>query len=305
MPCFHPVHGWYTAKKTALGKRAFTTNKKESLSDRPLTIPCGRCSGCRLEKSRQWAVRCTHESSLHDCNSFITLTYDSANIPPYGSLVLSDFQKFLKRLRKALGKNGKKIRFFHCGEYGDREGRPHYHAIIFGYDFPDRTHWRTTDRGDKLYRSKLLESLWTAGASEIGSVTFESAAYVARYNMKKVNGPMADTHYSRVDLATGEIVKIQPEYCTMSRRPGIGDGWFKKFHTDAYPSDTLTLNGKKMRPPRFYDNRFEILDADRMDKIKAKRSREGKKTVDNNTPERLAVREEVLETKLKKLKRTV
>lgn len=305
MPCFYPVKGWYSASKTALGKRAVVFTLKGALIDRPVTIPCGRCSGCRLEKSRQWAVRCTHESTLHLNNSFITLTYDSANLPPYGSLQISHFQKFMKRLRKELGKNGKKLRFFHCGEYGDREGRPHYHALLFGFDFSDKYYWRTTDRGDKLYRSPTLERLWPFGASEIGNVTFESAAYVARYNMKKITGPMAEDYYSRVNLNTGEIVKIQPEYLTMSRRPGIGAGWFDKFKTDAYPSDKLTLRGKQMRPPRFYDNRYEILDPVRMDKIKAKRAREGKKCVDNNTPERLAVREEVQQHKLKKLKRTV
>ena len=92
----------------------------------------------------------------------------------------------MKKLRKALGKNGKRIRFFHCGEYGESTSRPHYHAIIFGYDFPDKKKWRTTDRGDILYRSPLLETLWDKGSSEIGSVTFESAAYVARYSLKKI-----------------------------------------------------------------------------------------------------------------------
>lgn len=305
MPCYHPVKGYYSASKTALGKRAVVFKRKGALVDRPVTIPCGRCIGCRLERSRQWAVRCTHESQLHASNSFITLTYDAGNLPPYGSLVVSDFQKFMKKLRKALGKNGKRIRFFHCGEYGELEGRPHYHAIIFGYDFPDKYKWRTTDRGDTLYRSPLLESLWTAGSSEIGEVSFESAAYVARYSLKKVTGPMADEHYSRVNLDTGEIVKIQPEYVTMSRRPGIGAGWFDKYRTDVYPRDQLTLRGKQMRPPRFYDNRFEILSPERMDKIRAARAREGKKCVDNNTPERLAVREEVQEYRLKQLKRSM
>ena len=210
----------------------------------------------------------------------------------------------MKRLRKELGKNGKKLRFFHCGEYGDREGRPHYHALLFGYDFPDRYKWRTTDRGDTLYRSPMLERLWDLGSSEIGEVTFESAAYVARYNMKKITGPMAEDHYSRVNLNTGEIIKIQPEYVTMSRRPGIGAGWFDKYHTDVYPRDSLTLRGKQMRPPRFYDGRFELLSPERMEQIRSKRVREGKKCVDNNTPERLAVREEITAYRLSQLKRS-
>ena len=117
---------------------------------------------------------------------------------------------------------------------------------------------------------------------------------------------MAEAHYRVLDHETGEILGTRtPEYVTMSRRPGIGAGWLKTFQTDVYPSDSLVLNGVQMRPPRFYDNRFEIVDPDRMDKIRAKRARDGKKCVDNNTPERLAIREEVKLSQLKQLKRSL
>lgn len=306
MTCYYPVKGWYAKNKTALGKRAVVFNPRDALVDRPVTIPCGRCIGCKLERSRQWAMRCVHESSLHSSNSFITLTYDDFNLPRLGSLNLPDYQNFMKRFRKALGKAGKKVRFFHCGEYGEKEGRPHYHAIIFGYDFPDKYYWRTSDSGEKLYRSPFLESLWDLGSSEIGDVTFQSAAYVARYALKKITGPMAEEHYRVIDYETGEILGSRsPEYVTMSRRPGIGAGWFEKYKTDMFPDDSLVLNGVKMRPPRFYDNRFEILDPQRMDAIRAKRAREGKKCVDNNTTDRLIVREQVKLAQLKQLKRSI
>lgn len=312
MVCYYPVKGWYAKSKTALGKRAVVFNPRDAFTDRPVTIPCGRCIGCKLERSRQWAVRCVHESTLHESNSFITLTYDDFHLPRLGSLQVKDFQDFMKRFRFALGKcSGKRIRFFHCGEYGELEGRPHYHAIIFGYDFPDRYFWRTSSSGEKLYRSPFLESLWSIdgqpiGACEIGDVTFKSAAYVARYSLKKITGSMAEAHYRVIDDETGEILGSRtPEYVTMSRRPGIGAGWLKLFQTDVYPKDSLVLNGAKMRPPRFYDNRFELVSPDRMDKIRAKRAREGKLTLDNNTTDRLIVREEVKISQLKQLKRSI
>ena len=81
-----------------------------------LELPCGQCIGCRLERSRQWAMRCLHEASLHENNAFITLTYDDSNLPRGGSLDYSDFQKFMKRLRKRIGR---KVSFYCGGEYGD------------------------------------------------------------------------------------------------------------------------------------------------------------------------------------------
>lgn len=304
MPCYHPISGYYSATRNANGKRSVVFSRSGALVDRPVTIPCGRCIGCRLERSRQWAVRCVHESSLHADNCFITLTYDNSNLPSDGSLDISHFQKFMKRLRKRLGKAGKRVRFFHCGEYGETFGRPHYHACLFGYDFPDKELYKEVN-GCKLYTSKILQELWPFGFSTIGDVTFESAAYVARYVMKKVTGPMAEDHYSRVDLDTGEVFSISPEYVTMSRRPGIGAGWLDKFEGDVYPSDFLVLRGVKMRPPRFYDNRYELVDPVALDKLKAKRCREGKKFVDNSTPERLHVREVVQRARLTQLKRSV
>lgn len=182
MPCFYPLHG-YRAKRInpKTKKRAIVFKVHDGFVDMPVIVACGRCSGCRLERSRQWAIRCMHESSLHEFNSFITLTYAPKHLPPGGTLVLKHWQQFMYRLRK---KYGKGIRFFHCGEYGEKLGRPHYHAILFGLDFADKTKWKMR-RGYQTWRSKSLEKLWPFGHSEIGSVTFESAAYVARYILKK------------------------------------------------------------------------------------------------------------------------
>jgi len=235
----------------------------------PLEISCGQCMGCRLERSRTWAVRISNEASLYEKNCFITLTYSPENLPSGGSLVVSHYQLFMKRLRK---KYGTKIRFFQCGEYGEQLGRPHYHACLLNFDFPDKKPFRKSSRGDQTYRSASLEELWPYGHSEIGSLTFESAAYVARYITKKITGPRADSHYNRVDAETGEIIALKPEYTTMSRRPGIGLPWLQKFSSDVYNYDQLVIRGgAKVPPPRFYNNQYEVMNPEHYKQVKLAR----------------------------------
>lgn len=285
--------------------------------DQPVDLSCGKCIGCLLERSRQWAVRCVHEASLYDSNCFITLTYDEEHLPKGWSLDKEAFQKFMKRLRKRFGSGP---RYFMCGEYGENFGRPHYHACLFNHDFPDKYHWRTSERGDRIYRSPILEALWPFGLSEIGEVTFESAAYVARYVMKKVTGDAAAEHYKRVDPRTGELFDIVPEFTTMSRRPGIGRPWLDKFMSDVYPSDFVVVRGVKMKPPKYYDSQYQILHPRPVtieevresfktgsiseEIVQARRYKAFLKREDN-TPERLAVKEKVKRAVITQLKRKI
>jgi len=307
MPCFKPLTAWRSREFNPSGKRGITFNPREAFEpDVPIELPCGQCVGCRLERSRQWAIRCIHEASLHEENCFITLTFSPEHLEkrenPW-SLRKKDFQDFMKRTRKHFG--SKKVRFFHCGEYGEKYGRPHYHALLFGVDFDDKRLHRVIN-GHRLYVSPTLEKLWPFGYSSIGNVTFESAAYVARYIMKKVNGDLADEHYTVVDPETGELLgKKEPEYTTMSRRPGIASAWFDRFADDVYPSDFVTVRGKKMRPPKFYDRLMEETRPYEMEDIKNLRVENAKAHADNNTPERLAVREKVQLMKLDKLPRNL
>lgn len=297
MPCYHPLEAW--SKFQGQGQKAeIIFNPARRAEGVPIKLPCGQCVGCRLERSRQWAIRCTHEAQLHKNNCFITLTYNNQSLPDDGSLQIADFQKFMKRLRF---KYGDGIRFYHCGEYGEKLGRPHYHAILFNHDFDDKYFFYKTKQGHPVYRSPSLEELWPFGHSEIGSVTFESTAYVARYIMKKINGPLADDHY--MDPVTGVFKK--PEYTTMSRRPGIGKNWFDKFHSDVYPSDEVVIKNMKMRPPKYYDRQFEILDPSTFEEIKHNRSETAKKHLDDNSAERLNVKEAIANAKNSKLKRTL
>jgi hypothetical protein len=298
MPCYHPIQAYRSRVRTKNGKLGIVFSKNEGYSDLPVTIPCGGCIGCRLERSRQWAVRCMHEASLYDDNCFITLTYDDDNLPVDGSLNKTHFQKFMKRLRKR--SPGKTIRYYHCGEYGEENSRPHYHACLFNYDFPDKVQWK---KG--LFVSEKLAEVWPYGFSTIGHVTFESAAYVARYVMKKVTGKAAEDHYESVNAYSGEIYKIQPEYTTMSRRPGIGKGWYDQFKEETYNSDSVIVNSREVKPPKYYDSLYELENTKKFEIIKKTRKQKAIKYSENNTQERLIVREKVKKAQLDKLKRVV
>lgn len=237
-------------------------------------------------------MRMMHEAKTHDHNCFLTLTYSDEHLPANYSLDKQAFPKFIRRLRKT----GIKARYFHCGEYGEQTLRPHYHACLFGHAFQeDRKHW--TNRGGlPVWRSDELERLWPYGNSEIGSLTFESAAYVARYVTKKITGARAESHYERLNPLTGELFQVEPEFATMSRNPGIGSAWYDKFSTDVFPSDQVIVNGKPCKPPRYYDERLRASDPDTFEKIRTRR-RLGRNR-DDETPERLKVRETCAQARL-------
>lgn len=313
MACFSPLLGYYSRERQANGKRRIVFDKSLGFADRPVALPCGQCVGCRLEYSRQWAVRCMHEASLYERNCFITLTYEDRYLPGLffvsssgtivesehkatGSLRKRDFQLFMKRLRKRYGAG---VRFYGCGEYGERWLRPHYHAVLFNHDFEDKVFVEKTERGDLLFESASLNELWPSGSHKIGFFSFETAAYCARYVVKKVTGERAAEHYSIVDGATGEVLQREPEFPLMSRRPGVGAGWYDKYSRDVYPDDFVVVNGVKARPPRYYDNRFEVRDEDAAMRLRRRRVRRARKHVSNNTPERLKVRAMVARAKLR------
>ncbi|QCQ84948.1 replication initiator protein [Blackfly microvirus SF02] len=303
MPCYFPLKGFYGKVAGASGKRPIVF--KETQADRdgidcPIRIPCGRCVGCKLERSRQWAIRCMHEKQMHQDSSFLTLTYSDEFLPSDRSLSKRDLQLFMKRLRKARGDG---IRFFACGEYGEVTNRPHYHVLLFNCSFPDQSFYKDGKTGGPLYTSKAVDRLWPFGGNVIGSVTFDSCAYVARYILDKRSGPQFADWYEWVDDC-GEVHSLEPEFLVMSRRPGIGLAWFKKFGAHAFEWDSVIMNGKEIRPPRYYDSKFELLDPDRMVDIKELR-REKAKQFDpaDATPDRRRVREQVEIAKLSRFKR--
>ena len=299
-----------------------------------MEVACGQCLGCRLDRSRMWAMRIAHEGSLHELDSgncFVTLTYrdrsecteeqlrDGYHVPDDWSLNKKHFQDFMKRLRKHFAP--KKIRFFHCGEYGNtckhgvdlrlvkcplcNVGRPHYHACLFNCSFDDLEAYGSRD-GDLRYTSSTLEKIWKYGFVDVGELNFDSAAYVARYIMKKVTGVNAADHYMQVDL-DGVCSWVDPEYITMSRRPGIGHDWYEKYKDDLFPSDEVPVPGvgvfKKM--PRYYEEIFACEDPLSMEDIKAVRQKFREEHGEDYTPARLMDKYKVKKAQVAMLKRSL
>lgn len=260
-----------------------------------------------------------NEAACHEDNAYLTLTYDEQNIPHDYGLRLDHFQDFMKRYRQHLYRQAIKrpenqwmklkmhypqsiwhkkkkattcgIRFFHCGEYGDETDRPHYHACIFGHMFGDLVHLKTVN-GNDLYTSATLDKLWTHGHCTVGTLTFQSAAYVARYVTKKITGKGAEVEYASVD-GYGELTEVDPPYATMSRRPGLGKEWWDKYKSDAYPSDFLVYNGKKMKPPKYYDDLLEKENKELWQEIKIERLKSAIQNKDDNTSDRLHIRQSI------------
>lgn len=207
----------------------------------------------------------------------------------------------MKRLRKDVAP--KKIRYYHCGEYGTKLGRPHYHALLFGHDFDDKKLFSVRN-GVRLFTSEKLAKIWGKGFASIGEVNFESAAYVARYIMKKQTGDAAENHYETTDETTGEVIKLeQSEYATMSRRPGIARDYWELHHKEILATDSVVINGHEVKPPRYYDKIFQHEECEGFEELKKARKKLNAKHKKEQTPQRLQDRETVKRKQLQQLHR--
>lgn len=235
-----------------------------------ISIPCGKCVGCRLDYSRQWANRMVAEAMCHESNVFLTLTYDDYHLPekrensPIHSLNKRHLQLFMKRLRKRFTEQ--KIRFYACGEYGSQSMRPHYHLILFGLEIPDREILKINDKGDPYFTSKTISELWTYGYHIIAPVNWETCAYVARYVMKKRKG---------VDKNVYDTLNYEPEFVTMSRRSGIGRDWYDDNKEELFGNGSIPVpsaNGARpLTSCRYFDTLLEVENPELFESIKAKR----------------------------------
>jgi hypothetical protein len=224
---------------------------------------------------------------MHHASAFLTLTYSQDCLPVGATLVKRDLQLFMKRLRK---RRATGLRFFACGEYGELLARPHYHVLLLNTDFPDQRRFKKSPTGEDLYVSAELESLWTMGAAEIGNVTMRSCAYVTGYVVKK--------QIRNVDYGSRE-----PEFRCMSLRPGLGWTWFEKFSGEAYAHDSAIVDGRETALPRYYDSKFEVIDAARLGALKAARRLKAQEQREENTPERRRVRERVAQLRAEMVRR--
>lgn len=308
MPCYRPRTAYVSHYVTKNLETRYVFNPaKADHTQSSVELPCGKCIGCRLDRAKDWALRCHHESIGHLENAFITLTYDDHHLPEHkgrGNLEKEHFQKFIRSLRKT---SKKKIRYYMCGEYGEtcpkhnekkcKEcgsiHRPHYHALLFGYAFPD-SHLKTVRNGNKVYTSKILSKHWEHGSHEIGDVNFNTAAYTARYILKKQTGPGAAVYKGRL-----------PPYTQMSLRPGIGKKWYEQNKSDLYPHDFAVLpNGKETSVPRYYAKLLKKEDPGLYDELRLARL-EKAKTSPDNTDSRLQQRETCAKAKNEKLVRNL
>lgn len=307
MPCWGPLSGYYSATVNPTGKRSIVFDQKKAFSASPVSIPCGRCTGCRLERARQWAVRCMHEARMHPFNSFVTLTYSNEALPENGFLVRRDVTLFLKRLRKA--RYPERVRYYGCGEYSPTNKRPHYHLILFNCRFPDMKFFSKGKRdGEMLYTSDELRSLWPHGHNVIGAVTFDSAGYVAGYVLDKVNGKQREAGHYEVYDADGCIHERPPELSFISRGSAIGKSYYEKFGSEVLAHDSVVVNGRYARPPRSYDLLSEagepppesgLTDTRQFTRNKRRRRALAVLAKADNTSRRRRVKEELLELRLK------
>lgn len=221
---------------------------RDFYGDMLLCLPCGKCIGCVNDYKNSWAVRILLEASLYEKNCFITLTYRDECLPKDNKPHRDEFVKFFKRLRK---KVGVPLRVFYVGEKGDRSGRAHYHAIIFGYDFPDKVVHGRTDKGSIIYKSRILQDCWSFGLSSVGEVEPGSACYVAQYsNKKKLKG------------------EDDGSFIGMSRMPGLGCSTFNR---KWFKSDTIYCALGEATIPRFFHKMMEGLDPEYFEEWKAAR----------------------------------
>nr|QJB19253.1 MAG: replication initiator protein [Microvirus sp.] len=313
MSCFHPLKAfWRSASRDAI-----TFDATKSATKIPFQLPCGRCIGCRMEKARQWGLRCMNEAKCWPSNYYVTMTYNSEYMPPGGSVSLRDVQLFMKRLRKHFNSNkDNPVRFFLGAEYGEDNRRPHYHALLFNVQFDDLRLHGYNGRGEPLYTSATMSRLWgddmgTFGFVTLGAVTFESAVYCAKYALKQIKLSEHSTEAARQEWekryvvydADGIVYERDREFAVMSRRPGIGAPYYEKYGQEIRNHDNMVVNGRTVRPPRYYDTKSDAIDPDRFAAVKKDRKRLAVLSKPDNTPERLEVKEKLAEIAASKQER--
>lgn len=312
MPCLYPLQAFRDNFMDASG---CMRSRMRFAPTGDIQLPCGRCIACRLEHSRQVAMRCVHEAKLYEDNCFVTLTFDDEHLAKMCplkeggySLVRDHASNFMKRLRQKFSdgfvlkdRDGEErfhssfpVRAFGCGEYGGKDGRPHYHFCLFNCGFSDRVFYKR-ENGFEYYNSDVLSSLWKFGFAVVTDFSFETAAYVARYCTKKITGKKADSHY------LGRLPEF-PVYPT--RGGGIGKPWFDLFwKSDLVPTDVCIVNGARSKVPRYYDKLRDRVDSIGLKVAKDLRAQRAVQKSSDNTWSRLRTKEKCLKARFNLLVR--
>lgn len=277
MACFHPLTAWRQPSGNIQITRLPPGTERTGWEF--LHLPCGRCIGCRKDRAKAWALRCTLEDQAHLHTAFTTLTYDDAHLPP--TLQRNHLQLFLKRLRKYAA--GRTIRFFASGEYGEQYHRPHYHAILFGLDGKPSA----TD-------CELVQRAWPHGHTRTEPCTPARINYIAGYVAKKIGDDHAPAH-DRVDPTTGEVYRYQPPFIQMSRRPGIGG------HARQWPQswkDYAIKDGWKMAVPRYLHEAWKKT-ATKEEQEKLRQEKKARALTRDTTPYSLKAQELITKTQIR------
>lgn len=289
MPCFHPNEAYPSPSG---GRISFV--RPPGHSGRVQHVKCGQCIGCRRDDQIAWAVRCTHEAMLWKCSWFLTFTYDDEHLPADASVSRREVQLLFKRLAKAAKSagllEGAGVRRFGNAEYGTRTQRAHYHAIVFGLVLTDLKPWKRNERGEHMWTSRFLDRVWGKGRVIVGSVTADSAAYVAGYTVRDREAKRDP--YGFIDPDTGELVERVAPFRYMSRRPGIGAGFVEKY-LPQFHVDYQILNGRKVPSPEYYRRRLEELAPELAERLSSEREAQAftPRAKADRRPARLRVRE--------------
>jgi len=322
MSCYHPLHGFkigLTEKGKALyqiesGKTEWIHPKQgnkivvDKIIKDYIEIPCGQCIGCRLDYSRQWADRCMLEAKEHEHNYMITLTYNDEHLTYKNkinedgeilyktpSLKPDDLSIFMKNLRRyyKYHYNIDKIKFYGCGEYGSQTERPHFHIIVYDCPIYDLKCFFKNAVNEWIYLSDTIEKIWAKGQITVTELTWNSAAYVARYVTKKIKGQNATKYYDEKNQ--------EPEFVRMSRNPGIGKNYYDNHKEEIYNTDEIIILKKglptKIKPAKYYDKLYDIENPEHMEEIKKQRLEIAKNTMLNQLQKTDKTKEEYLLTK--------
>lgn len=282
----------------------------------PGTFRCGRCQGCRAQKTMEWKLRIMMEARYFTDNWFVTWTLADQYLPDDFSVHKETHQKLIKRIRYEYnndivrqddGRIG--LRHYGIGEYGCDETktqRPHYHTILLNLPLNDLDQIENSKSGFPQWQSKRLEKCWPFGRVTIGKAEPSTISYTTGYQFKKLGGKKAEEYYTRPHSVTGEICKVNPEFGLMSRNPGLGYRWIEEFRVTDLQHDFMVIDGRKIALPQFaVRERTEMLSDDENEgfsdrfwdklerSVRAKRSDAYARRQADMTPERLAVREEL------------
>lgn len=315
MTCTRPIKAWIqTEARLDIPAKDYYALKKVSF--RPIKgrieieIPCGHCLGCRLDHANMWATRCEMERKNWQHNCFVTLTYNNDNLPVnknnLATLKKKDLQDFFKRLR--YHESGKEewtltdeknpIRYFACGEYGPKGGRPHYHAIIFNWVPDDLKFYKFNKYGDPIYTSKKLQGIWGKGFVTVEFACEHNIQYCCQYVNKKAGIAPQSREYTgeikrewRIDERNGEpyehFIRVQkrpkelrePEFITMSRAVGIGKKYYEENKEKIIRNKGILIKSGdkvKLRPiPKYFKKLWETEDWIEYYRFKYEKSKDG------------------------------